>query len=120
MATRTKLAGTVQQLAALPAGDALSMGGDVVELTNENYTVQPEDGVLLLTHTAGADNLITFPATGFRKGKRISILMPAAASSNDYDTDGLSPGELVFDAALDNAEVMFTGSAWAVLVNGVA
>lgn len=89
---------TVQQLNAVLAEETGRLGR-VVYLTNESYTVDARDDLIVLAATTSTGNYtLTFPTT-LPANVRCLVVMPAAPTGSDkYVTSGLG-SVITFDAA---------------------
>lgn len=91
---------TVDQLANVPTS-AARMGGRVVRLNNESYTVDASsDAVLILAATTSAGNhVITLDRRTLVDGQRIDFVIPAVFSgSDDYEVHD-EAGNTIFTIA---------------------
>jgi len=101
---------TIQQLNATLCEDA-GVGGRIVRLADEDYTVSKYDRLLILTaSTSSADHTITFDPNLLADGQEVMLLMPAAPTGTDgFVTSGLSE-EMELRAAGAAASVLVAGS----------
>ncbi len=91
---------TVDQLANVPT-NAARMGGRVVRLTNESYTVEASsDAVLVLAATTSTGNyVITIDRNTMADGQRIDFVIPAVFSgSDDFEVED-EAGNAIFTMA---------------------
>lgn len=104
---------TPQKL-AVTAVEKLQLGQRVVVLTDEDYTLQPQDGLVVCVKGSGSDQTISLPAdaeaAGFAPDYKCDIFMPDAPGANGFVTSGLADAELDLDAAGASATVRWMPS----------
>ena len=118
---------TLQQAGAARASNVMGLGRRV-RLTNEAYTVGPDDGLIIVAASTSSGNwTLTFPtgsaAAAIPDGKVVGVILPAAlGGTSAYVTSGVTGGPYTFDAIGDSAEFVWlaTEGVWRTLSNNIA